>query len=267
MKAAEKKPVRFLQIHLTEHCNLNCKGCTHFSPVAKESTIELSKLESTYQKLLPYLERWFCRLELLGGEPLLHPQIEDILLLTRKYYPSFEIRLITNGLLILHMPDSFFRICSENRIIICISAYPVNIDYAAIERRFEEFGVLFRYYGEYEDCKKFRQYKLNPKGIYERDISYQNCKYAGHCFQCRDDSIFPCFISAYAGHLNDYFGTAFQWEQGDYIDLDYPAADDDFQALATKSVPFCRYCNMEHPSEFPWEQSKKEISEWIETDR
>ena len=25
-----------IDIHLTDHCNLNCKGCTHFSPLAED---------------------------------------------------------------------------------------------------------------------------------------------------------------------------------------------------------------------------------------
>ena len=259
-----KTPVRFLQIHLTEHCNLNCKGCTHFSPVACEGYISLDSLEETYVKLKPYLEKWFCRLELLGGEPLLHPNITGILVLTRKYYKDFEFRLVTNGIKLLSMTEAFFRVCADHRITICMSKYPINIDYPAIEKKLSDYGILYRYYGEYETFKTFRQYKLNPHGIYDPDESYKNCKYAGHCFQLRDDCIFPCFISAYAGHLNKHFGLDFDWEKGDYVSLDANPGNEDFLALATKSVPFCKYCNMEHPTEFIWDYSKKSIDEWIE---
>ena len=43
----------FLQIHLTEHCNLNCKSCAHFSPIAKEHFVDINILEETYKKSQP----------------------------------------------------------------------------------------------------------------------------------------------------------------------------------------------------------------------
>ena len=30
----------WLEVHLAEHCNLNCKGCSHFSPLAEKEFIE-----------------------------------------------------------------------------------------------------------------------------------------------------------------------------------------------------------------------------------
>ena len=45
-----------VEIHITEHCNLNCTCCEHFSPLAQEENITMedfsANLESVYSKHL-----------------------------------------------------------------------------------------------------------------------------------------------------------------------------------------------------------------------
>ena len=42
-----------------------------------------------------------------GGEPLLNKDINDSLTMVRKHFPETNIKLITNGLLVKKMPESF----------------------------------------------------------------------------------------------------------------------------------------------------------------
>ena len=261
MNKTKKRP--FLQVHLVEHCNLNCKGCAHFSPIAKPHVISLEKLEKTYRLLMPYLGEWFCRLELMGGEPLLHDQLEEILFLTRRYYPDLEVRLVTNGLNLLGMQHSFYETCVTNNIIICVSAYPINLDYDKMKRMFAVFGIQYKIYGEYKDTRSFISYKLNCRGMSDPVESFSNCKYSGHCVQVKNDKIYPCFISAYAQHLNDYFGLDFQWSSEDYLSLRDDLGKEDLERLIYNPVPFFRYCNMKKQETFEWEISCKSIDEWI----
>lgn len=261
MQNMKKRP--FLQIHLVEHCNLNCKGCAHFSPVAKPRIIPLEELEKTYRLLMPYLNEWFCRLELMGGEPLLHDQLEEALTMTRKYYPDLEVRLVTNGLKLLCMQRSFYEICAANNIVICISTYPINLDYDKMKRIFASCGIRYKFYGQYNDKKSFISYRLNRCGESNPVDSFRNCKYSGHCVQVKDNKIYPCFISAYAQHLNDYFGLDFQWNSKDYLYLGDDLSKEEFERFIYNPVPFCRYCNMKKKETFEWKFSNRSIDEWI----
>jgi hypothetical protein len=38
-------------VPLVEHCNLRCKGCDHFSPVAEKSEIDIRQLENDMRRL------------------------------------------------------------------------------------------------------------------------------------------------------------------------------------------------------------------------
>ena len=45
-KAAGHKPdLTYLEIHLLDHCNLNCKGYGHFAPIAGKHFADLSEYE------------------------------------------------------------------------------------------------------------------------------------------------------------------------------------------------------------------------------
>ena len=40
-----------IDIHLVDHCNLNCRGCTHFSPLAQEFYLDLDSYECDLTRL------------------------------------------------------------------------------------------------------------------------------------------------------------------------------------------------------------------------
>lgn len=257
----------FLQLHLVDHCNLNCKGCAHFSPIADMWFISIEETKQMLSALQPVMEKWFCRIELMGGEPLLHPDIEKIMELTRCIYPDFEIRLVTNGLRLRVMPKSFFLSCRKNKVEICISVYPVSIDYQSVNSILERFGIMHRTYGDFQGNKVFIDYKLNPNGTENSEESYKLCKHAGHCVQLRDGRIYPCFIVAYSETISSKSEYIFEISEDDYLSLELIGTDtnidDKFRNLIYRPIPFCRYCSLSKESTCEWDYSKREVMEWI----
>ena len=63
---------RTLELHVTDHCNLNCKGCSHYAPIADGFYISLEELEEYYNIIKSRGLIFFSTLRLMGGEPLLH---------------------------------------------------------------------------------------------------------------------------------------------------------------------------------------------------
>jgi len=80
-----------LSIHLlvTSRCNLNCEACYYRH---EEAEIQFSRIRSLFEEWMAYGVR---SVALGGGEPLLHPQIEDIVELGRKM--GFYVAVTTNG--------------------------------------------------------------------------------------------------------------------------------------------------------------------------
>lgn len=260
----------FLQLHLVDHCNLNCSGCAHFSPIADEWYISVHDVEKMLTELRPVMEQWFCRIELMGGEPLLHPQLEMIMDITREIYPNFEIRLVTNGIKLLSMPQSFFVSCKKNMVEICISIYPIFLDYNKINELLDNNGIKHRNYGEFASSKEFVCYRLNPTGGNDGKESFDSCKYAGHCVQLRNDRIYPCFIVAYVDYINKKFDKKFYTTEKDYLHLSRIGTDknisESFNEIIHKPIPFCRYCDTKHRKFCEWKYSTYKESEWLIND-
>lgn len=124
------QPVLAFSVHLTEHCNLNCKACAHFAPLVKEKGFtDITEFTRDMERLSGLSRGEMRYIDLLGGEPLLHPDIASFLSVTRKNFPVGTIRIITNGLLLKAMKQDFWDAVTENRITIIISKYLETVDY------------------------------------------------------------------------------------------------------------------------------------------
>lgn len=114
----------YLEYQVADQCNLNCKGCMHFSNLVKdekfadpeefeESMITLSKKFRTIKTI-----------RLMGGEPLLNPDLPRFIHVARKYFPYSDIRVVTNGLLITRCSEELIRALLEHYTILDITQYP-----------------------------------------------------------------------------------------------------------------------------------------------
>jgi sulfatase maturation enzyme AslB (radical SAM superfamily) len=88
-------------VFAVQHCNLNCKCCTTFSPIAEKSFLNIESYKNDMAKLAELTGNKLSNFYVTGGEPLLHPQITEIFSVARKYFPETEIFFMTNGLLLL----------------------------------------------------------------------------------------------------------------------------------------------------------------------
>lgn len=83
-----------LYIELTGNCNFNCVHCGNEE---ESSSLDFSYLESVLEEFNAGHGK---KLVLTGGEPLLHPQIKDILDLTESH--NYNTKLSTNASLLNH---------------------------------------------------------------------------------------------------------------------------------------------------------------------
>ena len=93
-----KPKLPFLETMVTQACNLSCLGCTNFADLPHKGYIKWSDAK-------PNLEQWLTRIEIddfgiLGGEPLMNPEIEEWIIGLRELMPNAQIRFTTNGLLL-----------------------------------------------------------------------------------------------------------------------------------------------------------------------
>ena len=146
-----------LEVHIAEHCNLNCQCCNHYSPLAKEEFLDINIFEKDLNRLSQLTNGNISYLKLLGGEPLLCPNLIDYFQTARKYFPNSNIVLMTNAILLNKCDDNFYEALRKYDIEICLTKYPLKIDFKAIEKKFKK-----------EKCK------LTQIGINKKIINKKN---------------------------------------------------------------------------------------------
>src|SRR5262245_27405170 len=106
------------EVNVVHHCNLTCRGCFHLSPVFKKHYVTAESMQADLTCLAKYYHAGSVRL--LGGEPLLHPDLLGMIAAARASGVSRRVVIVTNGLLLSKMPDVFWRAVDKVRI----SSYP-----------------------------------------------------------------------------------------------------------------------------------------------
>lgn len=111
----------FLETMVTQNCNLSCHGCTNYSDLKHSGYV-------TWQQGQQWIESWIERLDIpdfgiMGGEPLLNPEIESWLLGVRQLLPKSQIRFTTNGLLLNRWPNLFKLIMDIGNCVFKVSVH------------------------------------------------------------------------------------------------------------------------------------------------
>jgi lipopolysaccharide biosynthesis glycosyltransferase len=248
---------------LAAHCNLNCAGCSHFSPLAQEEFPDLEESRKSFRRLSDLFGGECEYIHLLGGEPLLNPQCEDYLRLARQCFPRGEIYLVTNGLLLPRQEDHFYETCRKENIIIAVTRYPITLDYDAIWQRCDAFGVRHEIFGEEETKTHFKRLLLDPTGQQDADANYRNCPYSNVCLFLYKGRMYPCGIGAHMRLFEQHFGAGLELTDADSVDIFSVSSGFDLLYELSKPVPMCRYCHQDRWEEqSPWAHSKKQLTEW-----
>ena len=72
--------IPYIELHIVDHCNLNCVGCSHFSPLAEPYFKDVDEYREEMKDLSKFE---IGTIRIMGGEPLLHPKWYEFCEITR----------------------------------------------------------------------------------------------------------------------------------------------------------------------------------------
>lgn len=254
-------PLR-LEFVVTDWCNLNCRGCTHYSPLAPKEFEPLDVLERNMSALSRACGNQIESAYLIGGETLLYPDLPEAMRLQRRYFRDARLYIFTNGLALPRMSEEFWTACRDTDTVVALTRYPIKFDYDAAEALCASHGVRCEVFGDRSDDGSFFRFALDPHGRQNARMSHFKCYNRG-CVSVTGDRVYPCSISACVGHLNRAHGTSFEHRDGDFIAVADVRSADDIRRLRDRPVPFCRYCICP-PATVPYGPSKRDRAEWVE---
>lgn len=223
------------ELHLVDFCNLNCKGCTHFSPLFDR------QIPNTNARLrdVENVKRIFSKihiLSLMGGEPLLNPDVQKYIEQTRKILPDSAIQLVTNGLLLLQIDKKVLQyIKSQNVQVIISECEPTHKIIDKIVELLEHYEIDYTI-RPYEKKQGFcKPLSLKTDSIYER-----KCISNG-CVQIWEGKMACCPTLMYIHKFNEKFNQNLP-QEGIY-DISYlQECGKDLLSKLYDRVPLCDYC-------------------------
>ena len=240
------KKLDVLGLPIVDHCNLNCKGCYHFCTRGQaESLVPYADLEKDLIRMKQLVDHvdW---IKLYGGEPLLHPQLSEIVRLVRATYPYAEICLMTNGLLVTAMDGELVNILRDADVKVDITVYP------AVEKglpKIVEFLEKNSLRSQISHVSQFGK-RFNKKGNSDIISTYQACDMK-ICHYLQYGEFVMCPLPIFIRRYNQLFGSAYHFDD-DILHIHDPKVTyEDIIQFSNRPHDCCRYCS--ETETFDWE--------------
>lgn len=244
-----------LEVHVCDKCNLNCRGCTHYCNVkAEDRFVDINDFEKDIKEVSKKLN--FQEIKILGGEPLLHPNLIEFFRIAREVYPSNKIILTTNLILLDTMKEDFWEGMKKYNIVFQLTKYP------PMNEKFVHYLDLIASKNIPIDnihvANEFWLFK-NPNGNSNPQEVYKQCCEA-YCRQLRDGRLYICPDACYMDYYNKYFDKNIPVDKG--IDVYNHTSEEIYNYLTTPKET-CKFCFAKDKFKYvPWEKSQKKSDEW-----
>lgn len=258
---------------IVDECNLNCRGCDHFSPISDVWHQPLDDFIKMIKTLRKSVGNNIREIELYGGEPLLHEKLYEMLMAVKVMFgKAITISVETNGILL----DDFLK---KNKRLQCDNTFEYQItEYKPTK------GIVNELSNKYPNIHIFET-KHTPKelstntGIHKDtmfnvnirkeklfsniDNIYHNCyckAYESNSLCLRNWMISPCPLVMCMDIFDKRFDEHYR-EEINYVKVSDDLTKDDLYRLANYPCENCKRCgNVVYG--FPYEKSKKTRDEW-----
>lgn len=233
-RAWQKNMIEHMEMHVMDACNLNCKGCAHFSPIFENVVPDMA---SRVADIKMFMEKGIhpVQFNLLGGEPFLNPELGEIAKKVRTILPDTDIVIVTNGLLIPKADASVLTLIAESNVKVSISEYePTHKIIDVICDKLDCFGIVYeiRSFGTKEKFNK-------PLSINEAESSKRLCISYG-CITLWNGMIARCPTLMYIDAFNKRFGT--KLPNDGVMQLSSCSKGEELLEQLEQEVPLCSHC-------------------------
>lgn len=249
--------IKHLEMHIAHDCNLSCTYCHHYCDFGYKGIIPFAEGGGWIREWSKRLDpAWF---RLLGGEPLLNPELREYVECAAACFPRAKRDVVTNGLL-LRRVEHLLPLFVETGTMVSVSLHPVADkrheaainDALVLLHQWRERGLAVdvaamnrweKYYlGEGEDI---RPYQDN-----DPDKSRENCPWHKHCTTIHQGKLYECLHLAYLPMIADRLAHRELWEPYlAYRPLDVTASDDELEAfLGNSDFWYCGQCSAAGPA-------------------
>lgn len=241
-----------LELHVSHACNLACESCSHYSNQGHKGNVSLDEADR-------WMGAWRDRIavremNLLGGEPTIHPELSQFIPLVRRHWPSALIHVVTNGFLLARHPDLPLAMRDAGNSLLSLSIHHDAPEYR--KRLAPTIDLLRSWQADYGTAisirPSFKFWTRRYEGIGAEMMPYEDndprrsweiCP-SKYCRQLFDGKLWKCPPITYLGMQKRKYGLAEKWDPYlAYQPLSPDCSDDELRAfLKRQEESICNMC-------------------------
>lgn len=239
----------FVDIDITTFCNLRCKRCAKCIPYyARGQMYSVEEIREGLELLTKYVDVIHVG-NIIGGEPLLHPQLKEIIEICAANQKIASLELTTNGTMV--PKDEVLQAMRDGRVTVHISQYdhiaPRLKKTEPLIAKLEEYGITYayQYHSEWLDFGEIEEHDYSEEELARILI---HCP-MNSCAVYNQKKLYRCGRASYL----DQHGVALN--EGDKIELEKITDKREMgkkvrRFFGVKAPAACRYCEA-HPQVIP----------------
>jgi organic radical activating enzyme len=233
-----------VEYSVSYHCNLRCSCCSHMSPYVTNKFPSLESFSNDVAGLSKVL--YAHNFHLLGGEPLLNPDINSFIRIARESGIAGKITVITNGLLLHKMDDGFWKNVDYVRVYLYPSVLnEVKKSVDLIEARAKASNTELRFW-EKSIFRTTVTTKPQPRDWITR-MTFKTCRnvHLYHCNMLHEGKLYKCAVPPFLPEYLSRMGISSYNPADDAFDLH--DSNDTFRGLkeflfSSETMEACRFC-------------------------
>lgn len=231
------------EFDITNRCSLKCKNCANLMQYFEHpEDIPQSQVVSDYKKLLSLVD-WIDNFLILGGEPLMHPDlpkiIKEILDDPLTDQRVGQVRLLTNGT--IPLPDKLIDVLKGSNVCLWISNYgEKSRKLGQIINQCIDNGIYYRIL-PITTWKDICQFAPRDEPFSDSELLSLRRSCATYCRSVSSGKMFLCAFINGAHHLQ-----MVPPDSRNYVDLCAENAKEQMVNYLDKSTPMppaCSWCS------------------------
>ena len=248
-----------IDLPIVDKCNLGCECCSHYAPLAHDAKpVDMTDLAASLSALRERGQAAVNQVNILGGEPLLHEKLPEIVRLVHDCFPVARRFVVSNMLLFGLRKGKLLPAMKETDTWFGYSAYWCNG--TAIQRAIKESeGVPMVQFGSSPAVF----HKVLKSETPDFETSGKRTCGENSCLTLLGNRIYLCSSTPYLHYLNSAFGTNLHAGKFDYIELADVERSAEILLFSALPHPFCRHCNMKNAGRIVPGRSSRSRTEWL----
>lgn len=255
---------KYLEVPITTKCSLNCKECNNLIQYYQNpQNYEIKKVINDIKRICS-VSKQIKKLRILGGEPLVHPELSVILEELKKIDKIKHIEIVTNGTLLFN--NKCMSLLKSPKFSVDISNYGEHSRmYTELIRQLDRRNIRYYTQGKQKDWKAISSCRCRERSTKELQEIFSVC--TEDCHSLLDGELHICARSSHGMDLG-----LIEKCKEDYVCVRKACGRKElkeqiYTLLNSKQIRACNYCDMFQFDKMETIPSAEQISKKAANDR